>query len=126
MKSFDPVTPPLIGNLWSFLAPSFKKHRKKLAWLVREGKKQKRKVTYGELEKAAFTIAALLREEGVEAGDVVGVTAPNGPEWTAATLAGWKLGAKVAPIHIGNSEAEIKAQVKAIQPKAMLGFNTIQ
>ena len=108
------------------LQPSFKKHRKRVAWLVREGKKQKRKVTYDELDKAALTIAALLRSEGVGEGDVVGVTAPNGPEWTVATLAGWKLGAKVAPIHIGNSDAEIQAQVDAIQPKAMLGLNTIQ
>ena len=126
MKALDPSTPPQIGNIWTFLAPSFKKHRKKTAWLLREGKKKKRRVSYGELEQAALTIAALLREEGVVSGDVVGVTAPNGPEWTAATLAAWKLGARVAPIHIGNSDAEIKAQVEAIQPKAMLGFNTIQ
>jgi long-chain acyl-CoA synthetase len=118
--------PPKIDNIWSFIAPSFKKHKNKTAWLVREGKKQKRKVKYGELEKAALTIAAMLRSEGVGEGDVVGVTAPNGPEWTAAALAAWKLGAKVAPIHIGNSDAEIKAQVEAIQPKAMLGFNTTQ
>ena len=126
VKTLEPGSPPVIGNVWSMLQPSFKKHRKRAAWLVREGKKQKRKVSYGELEKAALTIAALLRSEGVGEGDVVGVTAPNGPECAAATLAGWKLGARVAPIHIGNSDAEIQAQVNAIQPKAMLGFNTIQ
>ncbi|MCP4009354.1 MAG: AMP-binding protein, partial [Proteobacteria bacterium] len=126
MNNTDPANVPQIDNLWSFIAPSFKKHKKKIAWLVREGKKEKRKVSYNDLEKAALTIAALLRAEGVGVGDTVGVTAPNGPEWTAATLAGWKVGAMVAPIHIGNSEAEIKAQVEAIKPKAMLGFNTIQ
>lgn len=126
MKNTVPAPPPQIENLWLFVAPSFKKHKKRVAWLVREGKKQKRRVSYADLEKAALTIAALLRSDGVGEGDVVGVTAPNGPEWTAATLAAWKVGAKVAPIHIGNSEAEIKAQVEAINPKAMLGFNTIQ
>ncbi len=126
MNSIDPTTPPQIDNLWSFMEPSFRRNKKKVAWLVREGKKQKRRVTYSDLEKAALTIAALLRAEGVGKGDVVGVTAPNGPEWSAATLAAWKVGAMVAPIHIGNSDAEIKAQVEAIEPKAMLGFNTIQ
>jgi long-chain acyl-CoA synthetase len=126
VKSLDPTVPPQINNLWSFIEPSFQKHKKKVAWLVRESNKQKRRVTYGDLEKAALTIAALLRAEGVGEGDVVGVTAPNGPEWSAATLAAWKVGATVAPIHIGNSDAEIKAQVEAIEPKAMLGFNTIQ
>ena len=64
--------------------------------------------------------------EGVGEGDVVGVTAPNGPEWCAAALGAWKLGAKLAPIHIGNSDEEIKSQVAAINPKAMMGFNTTQ
>jgi len=126
VKQLDPANIPDIDNLWSLIAPSFKKYKKKVAWLVREGKKQKRKVSYGDLEKACLTTAALLRSEGVGVGDTVGVTAPNGPEWAAATLAAWKLGAVVAPIHIGNSDAEIKAQVEAIKPKAMLGFNTIQ
>lgn len=126
MNRIDPNNIPIIDNLWSFIAPSFARHKKKTAWLVREGKKNKRKVSYGDLEKAALTIAALLREEGVGEGEIVGVTAPNGPEWTAAALAAWKVGAMVAPIHLGNSDAEIKAQVEAIKPKAMLGFNTIQ
>jgi long-chain acyl-CoA synthetase len=126
MNRIDSNNIPIIDNLWSFIAPSFARHKKKTAWLVREGKKNKRKVSYGDLEKAALTIAALLREEGVSEGEIVGVTAPNGPEWTAATLAAWKVGAMVAPIHLGNSDAEIKAQVEAIKPKAMLGFNTIQ
>lgn len=126
MKHSIPDTPPEIRNLWLFIEPSFKKHKKRIAWLVREGKKQKRRISYGDLEKSALTIAALLRRDGVTAGDVVGVTAPNGPEWTAATLAAWKVGARVAPIHIGNSDAEIKAQVEAIKPRAMLGYNTIQ
>jgi long-chain acyl-CoA synthetase len=126
VKHLDPANIPTIDNLWTFIAPSFKKYNKKAAWLVREGKNQKRKISYGDLDKASLTIAALLRSEGIGEGDTVGVTAPNGPEWSAATLAAWKVGAMVAPIHIGNSDAEIKEQVEAINPKAMLGFNTIQ
>ncbi|MFT5259645.1 MAG: long-chain acyl-CoA synthetase [Saprospiraceae bacterium] len=117
---------PVVENLWSFIAPSLKKNRKRTAWICREGKEDKRVVKYGELEKAALTTAALLRSEGVKQGDTVGVTAPNGPEWCVAALAAWKLGAKLAPIHIGNSPSEIASQVLAIKPDAMLGFNTAQ
>ncbi len=117
---------PKIDNLWAFIAPSLKKNRKRTAWICREGKKDKRIIKYGELDKAALTTAALLRSEGIQQGDTVGVTAPNGPEWCVAALAAWKLGAKLAPIHIGNSPEEIKAQVEAIRPAAMLGYNTTQ
>ncbi len=117
---------PRIDNLWTYFEPSMDKYKKRTAWVCREGKGKKRKVSYRQLKQAALTIAALLRSEGVGEGDVVGVTAPNGPEWAAAALATWRLGAKVAPIHIGNSDTEIQAQVDAIEPKAMLGFKTIQ
>lgn len=117
---------PTIENLWAFIAPSLKKNRKHTAWICREERKDKRKVKYGELEKAALTTAALLRSAGIKPGDTVGITAANGPKWCVAALAAWKLGAKVAPIHIGNSPEEIKAQVKAINPEAMLGHKPTQ
>ncbi len=125
-KSQHQNEPPQINNMWTFLEPSLVKYKKRTAWVCREGRKQKRKVTYREISRAALANAALLRSEGVGPGDVVGVTAPNGPEWVVAALAIWKLGAVVAPIHIGNSAAEIQSQVEAINPKAMLGFGTTQ
>lgn len=126
MEKLTADGPPIVDNIWTFVTPSFKKYKKKTAWLVREGKNKNRKLSYGDLEKAALTNANRLRKQGIKEGDVVGITAPNGPEWCAAALATWKIGAKVAPIHIGNSEEEIKAQVKAINPAAMMGFNTTQ
>ncbi len=69
---------PEIENIWTFIAPSLKKNRKRTAWVCREGKNDKREIKYGELEKAALTTAAILRAEGIKAGDTIGV----GAEWT--------------------------------------------
>ena len=106
-------------NLWSLVEPSFSRYADKLAWICRQ-KKGKREVTYKQLGDAALTTASILREKGVGPGDTVGVTAPNGPEWCVATLAAWKVGACIAPIHIGNSDHEIAQQIAAVTPKIML------
>ncbi|MEA3291709.1 MAG: AMP-binding protein [Pseudomonadota bacterium] len=107
------------SDLWSLLDPSLTRNARRTAWVCRE-RKNRREVSYGQLREAALHIASELRELDVEPGDVVGVTAPNGPEWTVAALATWKLGACLAPIHIGNSYHEIGQQVAAVAPSAML------
>ena len=106
-------------DLWSLLEPSLKKHADRRAWICRK-RGGRREVTYRQLGEAALHAASALRELGVEKGGVVGVTAPNGPEWTVAALAAWKLGACLAPIHIGNSEHEIVQGVAALKPVVML------
>jgi len=50
----------------------------------------------------------------------VGITAPNGPQWSVAALASWKIGSVIAPIHIGNSDTDILNQIEAVKPKVML------
>jgi acyl-CoA synthetase (AMP-forming)/AMP-acid ligase II len=42
-----------------------------------------RSISFGELASMVDTIAAALAERGIGAGDVVGVFAPNSPEWAA-------------------------------------------
>ena len=42
-----------------------------------------RSITFGELATMVDKIAAALAERGVGAGDVVGLFAPNSPEWAA-------------------------------------------
>ncbi len=42
-----------------------------------------RAITFGELAGMVDTIAAALAERGIGAGDVVGLFAPNSPEWAA-------------------------------------------
>ena len=112
-------------NLWTLVEPSLKKHGDLPAWICR-GRKQNRVVSYNEIYDASLTLAARLRESGVEPGNTVGITAPNSPEWNVAALAVWKLGANIAPIHIGNSEHDIQAQVDAVNPHIMLVHETKQ
>ena len=101
------------SNLWSLVEPSLKKHRDQTVWICRE-KNTKRTVSYKQLYKATLTIANKLRGMGIGHNDTVGISAPNGPEWTVAALACWKLGANVAPVHIGNSDHDIEMQLKAV------------
>ncbi|MGI9309905.1 MAG: AMP-binding protein, partial [bacterium] len=53
-------------------------------------------------------------------GDTVAITAPNQPEFTAAALGAWKIGACIAPVHIGHSEHEIAKQMDAVAPAILL------
>ena len=43
-----------------------------------------RAITFGEVAGMVDKIAAALNERGIGAGDVVGLFAPNSPEWAAA------------------------------------------
>ncbi|MEM7193811.1 MAG: AMP-binding protein [Pseudomonadota bacterium] len=106
-------------NLWSLIEPSFTRHGDHPAWICRQ-RQGKRIVSYRELEQSTLTLADQLRQKGIGSGHTVGVTAPNGPEWCVATLAAWRVGAAVAPIHIGNSDHEIEMQIAAVKPEIML------
>lgn len=108
-------------NLYRILQPALLEHAGRAAWVCRgRHAGERRVVTYRELHDAALTVAARLRARGVQAGDTVGIVAPNGPEFAAAALAAWKAGAAIAPIHLGHSKLEIAAQFKAVAPKLLL------
>ena len=109
----------MLTNLWLLLEPSIRKYGDNPAWICRH-RDHRRVVTYRQLYDAVLTTASKLRELGVEDGNTVGVTAPNGPEFTVAALAAWKIGANIAPIHIGNSDHDIAQQIEAVAPKIML------
>lgn len=106
-------------NLWLLLQPTLQKYNDNTAWVCR-ARDGRRVVTYRQLYDAALTTADKLRQLGVEAGGTVGIIAPNGAEFTAAVLAAWKIGANIAPIHIGNSDYEITQQIKAMAPQILL------
>ena len=107
------------SNLWSLIEPSLQKHAERHAWICRQ-REGNREITYQQILDSALCTAHDLRVAGVEQGDTVGITAPNGPEWTIAALAAFRIGAPIAPIHIGNSDHEIHAQIDAVEPKVML------
>ncbi len=109
----------MASNLWKLLEPSLLRHGDHTAWICRHHK-GRREVQYHQIHQAALTTAQKLRKSGIGPGATVGITAPNGPEWTVAALAAWRVGCMIAPIHIGNSDHEITAQIRAIKPDIML------
>ncbi len=115
----DTLPDKMPKNLWSLLQPALQKYHRNPAWICRS-RDGRRVVTYRELHDAALTTAGQLRRLGIKDGGTVGVTAPNGPEFSVAVLAAWKIGANVAPIHIGNSEHEIAQQMEALAPQVLL------
>ena len=112
-------------NLWELLEHSLRKHSGHPAWIVRLGKGKKRVVNYDQIYTGALCMAKKLRQRGVEKGDIVGVYAPNGPEWSVAALAAWKLGAIVAPLHVGYSEKDMETQIAALDPTVIL-WHTVE
>ncbi|MGI5200229.1 class I adenylate-forming enzyme family protein [Spirillospora sp. CA-108201] len=56
-------------------------------------------VTYAQLNTWADGVAAGLKADGVEAGDRVSIVGANSLEWCVAALAGFKVGAIVAPFN---------------------------
>lgn len=106
-------------NLWSLLQPALQQYGDNPAWICRL-RDDTRVVTYRQLHHAALTLADGLRPPVVKAGGTVGIIAPNGPEFSVAALAAWKVGANIAPIHIGNSEHDIAQQLAALAPDILL------
>ncbi len=107
-------------NLWSLVKQALSRHPDQLAWVRRLGKGRREQYTYHQIYHYALNIAKRLRQLGVQSGDRVGILAANGPEWAASAFAVWKLGAVVAPLHIGNSDEELHTQAQALAPKLIL------
>ncbi len=107
-------------DLWSFVNEALDRHKQRTAWIKRGGKGQRQSYTYQQVRDFSLNLAAGLRQMGVVQGDRVGVLSPNGPEWGVAALAIWKLGAIVAPLHIGNSDEELAQQARVLDPKVIL------
>ena len=71
-----------------------------------------RRHTYGQVDTDAETLAAALRDLGIEAGDRVAVELPNQSEWVVAMLALARLGAVLVPLSPSLSYRELKYQLR--------------
>lgn len=108
------------NNIWNFISPHLVDQPDETVWICRRTRQSPRIVTRREIHSAVRDMSAVLQAKGIQPGDCVGLMAPNGPEWTVGALAIWRLGAVLAPIHIGNSDHEITVQLEAMQPKVIL------
>ncbi len=107
-------------DIWELLSDSLHSRPQQPAWIRRLPAGGREVRSYRQIREAALALAARLHAGGVAAGDIVGIMAPNGPEWGIGALAVWRLGAILAPVHIGNSAQEIDAQVRALDPRLVL------
>lgn len=107
-------------DIWSNISPSLAKHGNHPAWIRRVRKEESITFEYDLIYRGALNLAAKLRDEGISAGNKVSLIAPNGPEWAVAAFAVWKLGCILAPVHIGNTEEDIRKQLDALEPHCIL------
>lgn len=73
-------------------------------------------VTYAELDGWSDGLAARLRDDGVAAGDRVGIVGANSLEWCVAAVAAWKVGAVVCGFNQRFLAAELGALVALCEP----------
>jgi acyl-CoA synthetase (AMP-forming)/AMP-acid ligase II len=79
-----------------------------------------RAVTYGELREHVRRTAAGLAAIGIRKGDVVGLCAPNSPEFAIALHAAARLGATVTPANPANTAYELAHQLRDAGAKILI------
>ncbi len=80
----------------------------------------KRKVTYAELQEEVATLAAVIRDQGVEKGDRVIVYMPMIPEALVAMLACARIGAVHSVVFGGFAAKELATRIDDAKPKMIL------
>ncbi|MEE3212757.1 MAG: AMP-binding protein [Actinomycetota bacterium] len=77
-----------------------------------------RRLSSAEIDAAAGSTAAGLRERGVDRGDPVAFQVPNGPDAVVLYRACWRLGAIAAPLHDRIGAAQTSAALAQLGPAA--------
>ncbi len=87
-------------------------------WRGEEG--EEREVTYADLLRDVKRLANVLRERGVEPGDVVGIYLPMIPEVAVAMLACARIGAPHNVVFGGFSSDSVKERMEFSEAKALI------
>jgi acyl-CoA synthetase (AMP-forming)/AMP-acid ligase II len=77
--------------------------------------------THGRLAELAGAFAAALAARGVSPGDRVALMGSNRPEWVAAVLAAWRVGAAVALFSPSWKRAETEHAIQVVRPACGIG-----
>jgi acetyl-CoA synthetase len=90
-------------------------------WRGEEG--EERDITYAELLRDTQKLANVLKDRGVEAGDVVGIFLPMIPEVVVAMLACARIGAPHNVVFGGFSPESVRDRMKFSEAKALITTN---
>lgn len=82
-----------------------------------------RTVTREELARRSNRVARRLQQLGAGEGSMVTIGLPNGPEFYAATLAAWKLGAVPQPVSYRLPRGELAALIEVADPAVVVGLD---
>ena len=105
------------GDLWSDFAARARAHPDKVALLLDD-----RRITYGELRRAAVALSARLAAGAVQPGDVVLLLGRHSIEAAVAMLGCLHLGVVLAPLPPMFNVAQLSALAGQTQAKAIVGF----
>ena len=78
------------------------------------------RTSYGGLRAVAGSLARSLAASGVQPGDAVALSLPNGPEIVAAFLGVVAAGAAAAPLNQAYTTEEFRSYLEDLEPRAML------
>ena len=87
-------------------------------WRGEEG--EERDVTYADLHRDVQRLANVLKDRGVEPGDVVGIYLPMIPEVVVAMLACARIGAPHNVVFGGFSPSAVKERMEFSEAKALI------
>jgi long-chain acyl-CoA synthetase len=102
-------------NLANLLANNAADHSERTALLF-EGEQ----ISYSELDRRAAVAAAVLRAQGVEAGDRVAIQLPNTPDYLAAYFGVLRIGAIAVPLNVLLAQPEVDARLEAATARTLV------
>ncbi|RJE87389.1 non-ribosomal peptide synthetase, partial [Paracoccus onubensis] len=77
-------------------------------------------MSYSRLDTESDRLARHLTQSGVQAGDIVGISLPRGPEIAVAILAVWKAGAAYLPLDPTYPSARLKHMLADARPRLIV------
>jgi len=77
-------------------------------------------LTYRQLDERSNRLARWLREQGVLAGDLVGIQLPRSQDMIVAVLAAVKAGGAYLPLDPAYPQARLQAMIRDAQPRVVL------
>ena len=119
------MSPPAPDTtMMNLLSRQSERFGERAALSVREGD-QWREVSYSSLARQSGTLASILRDQGVRAGDRVAIISESRPEWAVGFFGAFHAGAVIVPLDPRADQQELGLILSDCQPVAILSsFNS--